>query len=92
MKESSADTSQEVRLLFEYALKCLLGAAFLELVLYRLVSRLGMHLSKVSEKYEAVRLTFQGLSSIGFLLLNVTSILAFLVIFIFLIQKMRKSI
>ena len=89
---SSATTSQEVGLLFEYALKFLLGSAFLELVLYRLVSRLGMHLSKVSEKYEAVRLTFQGLSSIGFLLLNVTAILAFLVIFIVLIQKIKTSV
>ena len=84
--------AEEQSLLFEYALKFLLIAAFLELVLYRLVSRLGMHLSKIAEKYEAVRITFQGLSSLGFMLLNVTSILAFLVIFLLLFQKLRKSI
>ena len=81
----------EQGLLFEYALKFLLLAAFLELVLYRLVSRLGMHLSKLAEQYEAVRLTMKGISSLGFMLLNVTSILAFLVIFIFLFQKTRKT-
>ena len=84
--------TEEQSLLFEYALKFLLIAAFLELVLYRLVSRLGMHLSKIAEKYEAVRITFQGLSSLGFMLLNVTSILAFLVIFLLLFQKLRKSV
>ena len=83
--------AEEQGLLFEYALKFLLLAAFLELVLYRLVSRLGMHLSKVAEKYEAVRITFRGLSSLGFMLLNVTSILAFLVIFLLLFQKLKKT-
>lgn len=84
--------TEDHNLLFEYALKFLLLAAFLELVLYRLVSRLGMHLSKVAEKYEAVRLTFKGLSSLGFMLLNVTAILAFLVIFLLVFQKLRKTI
>lgn len=79
-------------LLFEYALKFLLVAAFLELVLYRLASRLGMHMAKLAEKSEAVRLTFKTLSSLGFVLLNVTSILLFLVLFILLIQKLRPSI
>ncbi len=76
--------------LFEYAVKFLLLAGFLELVLYRLVSRLGMHLSKISEKYAFVKITFQTLSSLGFVLLNVTSILLFLVIFILLIQKIQQ--
>lgn len=79
-------------LLFEYALKFLLVSAFLELVLYRLASRLGMHMAKLAEKSEAVRLTFKTLSSLGFILLNVTSILLFLVLFILLIQKLRPSI
>jgi len=84
--------TEEQSLLFEYALKFLLVAAFLELLLYRLVSRLGMHLGKLAEKYEAVRITFRGLSSLGFMLLNVTSILAFLVIFLLLYQKLRKTL
>ncbi|MDT7044152.1 hypothetical protein [Candidatus Nitronereus thalassa] len=79
-------------LLFEYALKFLLVSAFLELVLYRLASRLGMHMAKLAEKSEAVRITFKTLSSLGFFLLNVTSILLFLVLFILLIQKLKPSI
>lgn len=79
-------------LLFEYALKFLLISAFLELVLYRLVSRMGMHMAKLAEKSEAIRLTFKTLSSLGFVLLNVTSILLFLVLFILLIEKFKPSI
>jgi len=79
-------------LLFEYALKFLLISAFLELVLYRLASRLGMHMAKLAEKSEAIRLTFKTLSSLGFVLLNVTSILLFLVLCILLIQKLKPSI
>ena len=89
---SITEKVKEQSLLFEYSLKCLLIAAFLELVLYRLVSRLGMHLSKLAEKYEAVRIGFQGLSSLGFMLLNVTSILAFLVISILIYQKMKSTL
>lgn len=90
-ENTAVGRAEDQSLLFEYALKFLLVAAFLELLLYRLVSRLGMHLSKVAEKYEAVRLMFRGISSLGFMLLNVTSILAFLVIFVLLFQKMRKT-
>jgi len=79
-------------LLFEYALKFLLISAFLELVLYRLASRMGMHMAKLAEKSEAIRLTFKTLSSLGFVLLNVTSILLFLVLFILLIEKFKPSI
>ncbi len=86
-----AEKAQEQSLLFEYSLKCLLFAAFMELVLYRLVSRLGMHLSKLAEKYEAVRIGFQTLSSLGFMLLNVTSILAFMVLLILLYQKIKHT-
>ena len=84
-------TSDHPGVLFEYALKFLLLSAFLELVLYRLASRLGMHMAKLAEKSEAVRLTFQTLSSLGFILLNVTAILLFLILFILLIQKLRQS-
>jgi hypothetical protein len=79
-------------LLFEWGLKCLLFAAFFELVLYRLVSRLGMHLSKLAEKYEAIRIGFRTLSSLGFVLLNMTAILVFLILGILLIQKIRTRL
>ena len=79
-------------LLFEWGVKCLLCAAFFELILYRLVSRLGMHLSKLAAKYEAVRIGFQTLSSLGFLLLNLTAILVFLILGIVLVQKFRTRI
>lgn len=85
------DKADNPGMLFEYALKFLLLSAFLELILYRLASRLGMHMSKLAEKSEAVRLTFTTLSSLGFILLNVTSLLLFLVLFILLIQKLRQS-
>jgi hypothetical protein len=64
-------------------------SAFFELVLYRLVSRLGMHLSKLAAKYEAVRLLFKGLSSIGFTLLNVVSLLLFLAFSVVLLSKLK---
>jgi hypothetical protein len=73
-------------LLLSYTIKCLLLAGFLELLLYRLVSRLGMHLSKVAEKHEWVRVTFKALSSIGFTLLNFTSLLFFLALSLFLLN------
>ena len=76
-------------MLFEYTIKLLVLSAFFELVLYRLVSRLGMHLSKLAAKYEAVRLLFKGLSSIGFTLLNVVSLLLFLAFSLFLISKFK---
>lgn len=76
-------------MLFEYTLKLLVLAAFFELVLYRLVSRLGMHLSKLAAKYESVRLLFKGLSSIGFTLLNVVSLLLFLAISLVLFSKLK---
>jgi hypothetical protein len=79
-------------LLFEWGLKSLLFAAFFELVLYRLVSRLGMHLGKLAEKYEAVRIGFRTLSSLGFVLLNMTAILVFLILGILLIQKLRTRL
>jgi hypothetical protein len=77
----------EQGMLFDYTAKLLLLAAFLELVLYRLVSRLGMHMSKLAEKHEWVRVTFKALSSIGFTLLNFVSLLLFLALFILLFNK-----
>ena len=79
----------EQGLLFEYTIKLLLLAGFLELILYRLVSRLGMHLSKLAAKYEFVRLLFKGLSQIGLALLNVVSLLVFLAISVLLYTKVR---
>lgn len=89
--EKGAGRVDDYGLLFDYALKLLVLSAFFELVLYRLVSRLGMHLSKLAAKYEAVRLMFKGLSSIGFTLLNVVSLLLFLVFFVFLISKFKDA-
>lgn len=88
--EKGAGRVDEHGMLFEYTLKLLLLAAFFELVLYRLVSRLGMHLSKLAAKYEAVRLLFKGLSSIGFTLLNVVSLLLFLAFALVLISKLKE--
>ena len=64
--ENKSTQVENPGLLFEWGLKSLLFAAFFELVLYRLVSRLGMHLGKLAEKYEAVRIGFRTLSSLGF--------------------------
>jgi hypothetical protein len=87
--EKGVGRVDEHGMLFEYTLKVLLLAAFFELVLYRLVSRLGMHLSKLAAKYEAVRLLFKGLSSIGFTLLNVVSLLLFLAFAVILFSKLK---
>jgi hypothetical protein len=75
-------------LLLEYALKALLVAGLCELVLYRLISRLGMHLSKVAREYVTVEYFLRGASSIGFALLNFSAILVFLVLGILLFYKM----
>mgnify|MGYP003351260635 FL=1 len=44
--------------LFEYTIKLVLLTSFLELVLYRLVSRLGMHLSKMAVAHPWITPTF----------------------------------
>ena len=90
--EKISDKIENPGLLFEWGLKSLLFAAFFELVLYRLVSRLGMHLGKLAEKYEAVRIGFRTLSSLGFVLLNMTAILVFLILGILIIQKLRTKL
>ncbi|HXF93846.1 MAG TPA: hypothetical protein VNK46_13925 [Nitrospiraceae bacterium] len=78
---------EEQGLLFEYTIRLALLAGLLELVLYRLVSRLGMHLSKVFAQHESVRLIFKALSSIGFALLNTVSLLVFLALLVLLANK-----
>jgi hypothetical protein len=77
-------------LLLEFTLKALLVAGLCELVLYRLISRLGMHLSKVAREYVVVEYFLRGASSLGFVLLNFSAILVFLGLFIFLFYKMRE--
>src|SRR5712692_7082146 len=89
-------TTQKVRagsetgsLLLEYFLKALLVAGLCELILYRLVSRLGMHLSKVAKEYVVVEYFLRGASAIGFVLLNFSAILVFLVLLVLLFYKMN---
>jgi len=88
-EKTAGNRLDEQGLLFEYTAKLLLLAGFLELVLYRLVSRLGMHLSKLAQKYEVVRVTLKTLASIGFTLLNFVSLLVFLALFLLLLNKTR---
>lgn len=83
-------TGQEIgSLLLEYVLKALLLAGLCELVFYRLISRLGMHLSKVAQEYVAVEYFLRGASAIGFALMNFSAILVFLVLFTFLFYKVN---
>ena len=62
-------------LLFQYTIKLVLLVAFLELILYRLVSRLGMHLSKLAADHQWIIPTFTALTEVGQRLLNVVAIL-----------------
>ncbi len=64
--------------LFEYTIKLVLVTSFLELVLYRLVSRLGMHLSKMAVAHPWITPTFTALTEVGTWLLNIVAILLFL--------------
>jgi hypothetical protein len=64
--------------LFEYSIKLVLLTGFLELVLYRLVSRLGMHLSKMAVAHPWITPTFTALTEVGTWLLNIVAILLFL--------------
>src|SRR5438445_10738825 len=89
-------TTQKVRagaetgsLLLEYFLKALLIAGLSELILYRLVSRLGMHLSKVAKEYVVVEYFLRGASAVGFVLMNFSAILVFLVLLVLLFYKMK---
>jgi len=87
--ERAEERGEGQGLLFDTAAKVLLLAALLELVLYRLVSRLGMHLSKLAAKSEAVRATFKVLAWSGFVLLDFVSMLVFLALGIVLLNKTR---
>ena len=91
VSEKGGGRADEQGLLFEYTLKFLVLAGFLELILYRLASRLGMHLSKLAAKYEAIRLFFKGLSSVGLTLLNVVSLLIFLALAVLLFNKLKDK-
>ena len=67
------------------------SSAFFELVLYRLVSRLGMHLSKIAAQHEWVGTTFQLLTSIGFALLNVVAIFLFLALVVLAVESPARQ-
>lgn len=73
--------------LFEYTIKLVLLTSFLELVLYRLVSRLGMHLSKMAVAHPWITPTFTALTEIGTWLLNVVAILLFLGLIVTMVNR-----
>ena len=73
--------------LFEYTVKLVLLASFLELVLYRLVSRLGMHLSKMAADHPWITPTFTALTEVGTWLLNIVAVLLFLAIILTMINR-----
>lgn len=74
-------------LLFQHTIKLVLFVAFSELVLYRLVSRLGMHLSKLATTNPWIIPTFTALTEIGQWLLNVVAILLFLALTVALMTR-----
>ena len=74
-------------LLFEYTVKLVLLTSFLELVLYRLVSRLGMHLSKMASDHPWITPTFTALTEVGTWLLNIVAVLLFLALTLTLINR-----
>ncbi|GKS59098.1 hypothetical protein YTPLAS18_26250 [Nitrospira sp.] len=92
ISEKTAGRVDGQGLLFEYTIKLTLIAALLELILYRLTSRLGMHFSKVAQEHEWVRLFFYGLSSIGFMLLNVVALLVFLALGLLVFRALRGHV
>lgn len=73
--------------LFEYAVKLTLLASFLELVLYRLASRLGMHLSKMAAEHSWITPTFTMLTAVGAWLLNIVAVLLFLSLVVIMTQR-----
>ena len=76
-------------LLFEYTVKLVLLTSFLELVLYRLVSRLGMHLSKMAADHPWITPTFTTLTEVGAWLLNIVAVLLFLALTLILINRSK---
>jgi hypothetical protein len=77
-------------LLFRYTIKLVLLVSFSELILYRLVSRLGMHLSKLAQEHEWIIPTFTALTQIGQWLLNVVAILLFLALSVAAINRVAS--
>ena len=75
-------------LLFQYTVKLVLFVSFSELILYRLVSRFGMHLSKLAQTHEWIIPTFTALTEIGQWLLNVVAILLFLGLGVGVVNRM----
>ena len=73
--------------LFEYTAKLALVASFLELVLYRLASRLGMHLSKMAADHPWITPTFTGLTEVGAWLLNIVAVLLFLAMTLLIVHR-----
>ncbi|MFZ3014840.1 MAG: hypothetical protein WA045_14145, partial [Nitrospira sp.] len=73
--------------LFEYTVKLVLLTSFLELVLYRLVSRLGMHLSKLATDHPWITPTFTALTEVGTWLLNIVAVLLFLALTLAVINR-----
>ena len=73
--------------LFEYTVKLVLLTSFLELVLYRLASRLGMHLSKMAADHPWITPTFTALTEVGAWLLNIVAVLLFLALTLTLINR-----
>jgi hypothetical protein len=76
--------------LFEYTIKLVLLASFLELVLYRLVSRLGMHLSKMAGEHPWITPTFKALTEVGAWLLNIVAVLLFLGLILAMAQRVLR--
>ena len=76
--------------LFEYTIKLVLLASFLELVLYRLVSRLGMHLSKMAAEHPWITPTFTTLTEVGAWLLNIVAVLLFLGLILAMAQRVSR--
>lgn len=87
--ERASGRLKDQGLLFEYTVKLVVLTGFFELILYRLVSRLGMHLSKVAAQHPWVGSVFRFLSSIGFGLLNVVAIFLFIGIGVLLFKRIR---
>jgi len=73
--------------MFEYTIKLVLLTSFFELVLYRLVSRLGMHLSKMAVAHPWITPTFTTLTEVGTWLLNIVAILLFLAIGVTMVNR-----
>ena len=77
--------------LFDYTVKLVLLASFLELVLYRLLSRLGMHLSKMAATHPWITPTFTALTEVGAWLLNIVAVLLFLALTLTMVNRWGGS-